>query len=148
MYCCEGKYCIKRSTCQRHLKADNYYPYDYSNASEPIDKITCACKYYKNSIGSLYADKCVKCDYNRLCLEYLGWLGDITMEGWGGIPLSLRCAEIRADPEKIQKKIDDKRSISFRKNTNASLYRSNSRKENNEYYKADKQIPRRKRLLD
>ena len=59
---------------------------------------------YKNSLGYQYAEQCVSCPHKPLCFQYLEYAGDVTRPGR---PIFGGCAEIRANPEKMQAKLDE-----------------------------------------
>jgi hypothetical protein len=60
---------------------------------------------YTNSLGYKYAEECVGCSHRNLCFQYLELAGDITRPGQ---PIFIRCADIKANPARMQKEFDDK----------------------------------------
>ena len=57
-----------------------------------------------NSLGYKYAEQCVTCEHSGLCFRFLELAGDITRLEQ---PIFSECADVRANPEKMQKELDE-----------------------------------------
>ena len=60
---------------------------------------------YRNSAGGKYAEECVSCPHCSLCFQYLELAGDITRSRQ---PIFRGCADIKANPEKMQKILEER----------------------------------------
>ena len=58
-----------------------------------------------NSLGYEYAEQCVNCEHSSLCFRFLELAGDITRPGQ---PIFSRCVDVRANPEKMQKALEER----------------------------------------
>lgn len=63
------------------------------------------CDKYTNSLGYKYDEGCVKCPHRGLCFQWLEQAGDITR---AGRPIFSGCADIKADPKRMQKELDER----------------------------------------
>ena len=122
MYC-PGSNCSKRETCANHFGSGQLIDwsttgaftagYDHEGRYHPPSQMFyCGDKgfydYYTNSLGYKYDEECVKCAHSHLCFQYLELAGDITRSAR---PIFFRCADIKADPERMQKELDEKVAI-------------------------------------
>jgi hypothetical protein len=108
-----------KDTCRNHLVSEGnlvdlsttgsgYESVDASGKRISHHEIDCGdkgyFKHYTNSLGYKYAEECVSCAHRNLCFQYLELAGDITRPGQ---LIFGRCADITADPERMQKELDD-----------------------------------------
>ena len=123
MLWCPGSKCAMRDTCQNHLVMEGnivdlsrtgsgYEGVDASGKRISHHEIDCGdngyYKHYKNSLGYKYAEECVSCVHRNLCFQYLELAGDITRPGQ---PIFGRCADITANPARMQKELDDRIAV-------------------------------------
>lgn len=57
-----------------------------------------------NSLGYKYAEQCVTCEHSGLCFRFLELAGGVTQLGQ---PIFSGCADVRANPEKMQKAFEE-----------------------------------------
>ena len=57
-----------------------------------------------NSLGYKYAEQCVACEHSGLCFRFLELAGSITQLGQ---TIFSGCADVRANPEKMQKALEE-----------------------------------------
>ena len=55
------------------------------------------------NVGHKYAEECVSCEHSDLCFAYLEFAGSVTQPGQ---PIFYGCADVRNDPEKMQKVLE------------------------------------------
>ena len=121
MYC-PGSNCSKRETCANHFGSGQLIDFSttgtavagYDHEGKRISHCEIDCgdngyyKHYKNSLGYKYAEECVSCVHRNLCFQYLELAGDVTRPGQ---PIFGRCGSIKANPERMQKELDDKVAV-------------------------------------
>lgn len=58
-----------------------------------------------NSLGYKYAEQCVTCEHSGLCFRFLELAGGVTQLGQ---PIFSGCVDVRANPEKMQKALEER----------------------------------------
>lgn len=139
MYC-PGSNCSKRETCANHFGSGQLIDFSTTGTGvagydregkyhPPSQKFDCGDEgfydKYTNSLGYHYDEGCVKCPHRSLCFQYLELAGDVTRTGQ---PIFFRCASIKADPERMQKELEDKVAV-WRKQMEIAQYSSSAHTE-------------------